>query len=795
MIRHYFKIILRSALKSKIYSLINIVGLSTGMVVFILIMMYVNYEYSVDSYHENKDRIYRIAKQEIGNMYLGDDRFAVTMAPLGPTVKIEFPEVERAARIGRGWKVLIRAGENTHLEDIVYGLDPDAFNMFTFEYLSGNPENFLNDKYTAVVTESIAKKYFEDQDPLGQTFLYEDKEQFKVVGVIKDMPANSHFRMEVILPFETLMEVTNSTYYLDNWQSSSHYTYIMLNKGSNPNALEAKLPAMWEKYTADIDDMDATTTRFFLQPFSKIHLHSDIHFDLAATVDIKQLYIFETIAILILLIACINYMNLASARAALRAKEVGIRKVAGAYRRDLIMQFLGESTLITFCSLAISLVVITVIIPYFEQFTELTLTINLLQKPEIPLILILLCMLIGLVSGSYPAFMLSAFKPIAVLKGSYIKTGRGARLRNGLVITQFAISACLIISSLIITRQLQYIQNKDMGYQRDHILTFRLIDQELINKMPLFKEELLKVPGVVQVASSKNLPNYISSSTMARWVGMVEEEEFSIYQSMIDQDFIDLYDIDIVEGRAFSAELDRPGRAVLINESAARTLAWDNPFDRELISWKDTARIVGVIKDFHQHSLHQAIMPLQLFYSDKEWNVSIRITGENIPQTLAGIQKTKELFSETYPFNYTFFDDEFNKAYKKEQNTGKAAGWFTVITIIIACLGLYGLATFTAEQRIKEVGIRKVLGAPLTQLVFMLSRDFTYPVIISFVLAVPVSYYFMNHWLSNFAYHVPINFVTFLFTFCGMVMLAWFTVGYRTFKVAGSNPVNALKEE
>ncbi len=795
MYRHYLKIVVRTIQKSKIYTLINVSGLATGMVVFLLIMLYVNYEFSVDSYHENKDRIYRIAKQEIGNMYLGDDRFAVTMAPLGPAVKAEFPEVEKFARICRGWNVLIKAEEKTHLESIIYGIDPDAFEMFTFNYLYGDHQKYLQDKYAAVIASSIAKKYFGDQNPIGKTFQYEDKDVFKVVGVIEDMPVNSQFHMEVLLPFETLMELTNNSRFLDNWESSSFYTYIMLNQNNDPKALEAKFPAMWDRYTAEIDDIDSSTTKLFLQRLSDIYLHSDIHFDLGATIDIRQLYIYETIAFLILLIACINYMNLASARAALRAKEVGVRKVAGANRRDLILQFLGESTLITFISLGISVIIIAIVIPYFEQFTELDLTVNFIENPVLLMQLVGLCLVVGLISGSYPAFMLSAFRPMAVLKGSYIKTSRGSRLRNGLVVAQFAISGCLIIASLIITRQLDFIQNKDMGFQREHIVTFRLVDENLINKMQIFKDSILTVNGVSEVASSSNLPNYISSNTNARWPGKPDDIEWSIYEGRVDEDFCSLYEIQIVRGRNFDPAIDKPYRAVLINESAAEALGWENPIGMELINWKDTARIVGVMKDFHQHSLHQSIMPLQLFFNDQERRVSVRISGENINETLSQIQQSKESFSDTYPFNYAFFDDEFDKAYKKEQKTGKAAGWFTIITIIIACLGLYGLATFTAEQRIKEVGIRKVLGAQVVHLVYLLSRDFTYPVIISFVLAVPVAYYFMNKWLSDFAYHIPMNFSIFLVTFIGMIVISWLTVGYRTFKVASSNPVDSLKEE
>ncbi|MCK5281517.1 MAG: ABC transporter permease, partial [Cyclobacteriaceae bacterium] len=482
MLKHYFKIILRTILKSKIYSFINIIGLTTGMVVFLLIILYVNYEFSVDQYHENKDQIYRIVQQQEGNMYLGDNRFAVTSAPLGPAIMEEFPEVESATRIARTWNILIRNGEKTILEPIVHGIDPESFKIFTFEYAHGNPDTYLKNKYSAVISESIARKYYKEDNPIGKTFLFKDEHEFEVVGVIKDMPANSHFTMDIMLPFETLLEVTNSKDNLKRWRSNSYYTYFLLNKNSDPKEVESKFPALLDKNTSDQRDVGESPARLYLQEFSKIHLHSDIHFDIAPTVNIKRLYIFSTIAFLILLIACINYMNLATARAVMRAKEVGIRKVAGAYRYDLITQFLGESMLLTLFSLLFSLIIIALILPYFETFIELDLSLNLLQNPELIIIFLTVCGFVGIVSGSYPAFALSAFKPITVLKGSFTKSIKGSKLRNILVVTQFAISGCLIMATLIVTQQLTFIQNKDMGYNREHIVTLELNDWDLVGK-------------------------------------------------------------------------------------------------------------------------------------------------------------------------------------------------------------------------------------------------------------------------------------------------------------------------
>jgi len=795
MLKHYLKLILRSFLKSRIYTLINITGLTVGMVVFILIMLYVNFEFSVDQYHENKDRIYRVAKQDRGNLYLGDDRYALTMAPLSPTLMEEFPEVESATRIVLNREVLIRNGEETIFEPIIHGVDPETFKIFTFEYKYGNPDVFLRDKYSAVISESLAAKYYEDDNPIGKTFSIkeENEYEFRIVGVIKDMPDNSHFRMKIMVPFKTLVEINGSKDDLQNWGNSNYYTYFLLNKDSDPDDLEAKFTTMLDRHTSYHDSKGDPLIILFLQEFTRIHLYSDIHFDIGIPGNPKRLYILSTIAILILLIACINYMNLSTARATTRAKEVGIRKIAGAYRHNLILQFLGESLLLVFLSLPISLLIIALSLPQFNQFFDLYLSFNLLKSPEYITILIVTCGFVGIVSGSYPALVLSDFKPISVLKGNFSRSAKGLKLRNLLVVIQFVISGVLIICTLIITQQLNYIQKKDLGYDREHIINLNVFDEDILNKIPVLKEELKKVDGVLNVTSSSILPNGSLGSNNIRWPGKDDAINWQICTGRVDFNFIDLYEIEIIEGRNFSREAGDENGAILINESAASLLDWEDPIGRKLSDWRDTCTIVGIMKDFHLHPLHKEIMPLQLFFHDSDKKISIKITSHNIEKTLAGIKKIKDSFSEKYPFTYTFFDDEFRKTYVAEQKTGKLVNWITIITIIIACLGLYGLAAFTAEQRIKEVGIRKILGAPAFHLMYLLSKDFTFLVIISFLISAPIAYFSMQKWLSSFAYHIDVSIFFFIITLIAMLIIAWLTVGYNTFKIVNANPVDSLK--
>ena len=763
-----------------------------GMVVFLLIMSYVYYEFSFDQYHENKDRIYRVAQEQFDNYYMGSNKFAVTPAPLAVASMEEYGEVELATRIKQARSILIGNGQESFLETNVFGVDAETFGIFTFTYLQGNPEMFLRQKNSVVITESISRKYFAEQNPIGQTLLYRNEHEFKVVGVVKDMPENSTFIMDFMFHFESIMVLDGRK--LESWGNSSDYTYILLADRGSAEILESKFPALRDKYTSDKLDEDGQDRRFYLEEFNKIYLYSDANFDLAAKADVNNMYIYAAIAILMLLIACINYMNLASALATKRAREIGIRKISGAFRHQLILQFYGESFALTFISLFISVLIILLAMPVFAHFVDRDISLNLQENPQWLIMLLLTCLFVGFVSGSYPAMRLSSFVPIEVLKGNYNKTARGSSFRNLLVILQFSISGILIISTIIVAGQLRYIQEMDMGYDREQIVILRIKDREIQDKIPVFKKELGKIPGVLDVASSSSLPNRISSTNHANWPGKPDDKDVIIYSADIDYNFIDLYDIELNDGRNFAPELDE-GRAVfLINEAAAKAIGWDNPLEHELIR-SDTGKIVGIVKDFHQHSLHLEIMPLQFKLNDSRSTISIKIAASEIPNTLAEIKQVKESFSSKYPFEYKFFDEVFNNAYQSEQKIGKLASAFTGLTILIACLGMYGLAAFTAEQRIKEVGIRKVLGAKVYTLILMLSKDFTMLVIISFIISAPVAYYIMQQWLGDFAYHINIGLSTFLSTLVVMLLVSWFTVGYRTYKVAISDPVNALKDE
>jgi putative ABC transport system permease protein len=792
MLKHYLKIIIRATLKNKVYSLINIIGLTTGMVVFLLIMSLVYYEFSFDQYHENKDRIYRVVQEQLGNDYMGSNLFAVTPAPLAPTLMDEYDEVEKATRVMKGHNIMVGNGKESFLEANVFGVDAEVFDIFTFSYLQGNPEMLLTQKKSVVISESMAHKYFPNQEVIGQTLLYRNEHEFKIVGVVKDMPKNSHFVMSMMFHYESLMELAKRD--MDSWGNSSFYTYILLTKKGDANVLEAKFPALRDKYTNDKIDDDGQSNRFYLQKLNRIHLYSNINFDIAANADVKYMYIYSAVALLILLIACINYMNLASALATRRAREIGIRKISGAFKHQLILQYLGEAFALTFMALTISLIVIVLIMPSFAEFVGRDITLNIQENPQWLVMLFLTCLFVGFMSGSYPAFRLSSIIPIDVLKGSYHKSAKGSFFRNLLVIMQFTISGVLIISTIIVSDQLHFIQVKDMGYSRDQIMIINIRDRLLIEKIPILKQELRQINGVVDVSSSTSLPNNISSSRIVDWPGRPEGEDIIIYSSYIDYNFIKLYDIDIVAGRNFSQELDNDKAAFLINEAAASALGWDNPLEHELIG-VDTGRIVGIVKNFNQHSLHLAIMPLQLELHDSRRAISIKIAASEIPNTIAEIKKTKESFSSIYPFEYEFFDDVFNTAYKSEQKIGKLTRVFTILTIIIACLGMYGLASFTAEQRIKEVGIRKVLGARVFHLILLLSKDFTLLVVISFILSAPIAYFIMQQWLEDFAYHTNIGMFTFLSALVLMILVSWFTVAYRTFTVANSNPVKSLRDE
>ncbi len=792
MLNNNLKISLRSLLKNKSYTLLNLLGLVSGLVVFILITVYTTYEFSFDNYHEKGDRIVRIYKSDNGNFYQGTNKYAVVPAPLAPTLKEEFPQIEFATRMSRDYNTVVEVNDQVFVEDNVFSADQDVFDIFSFEYVSGNPDTYLSELRSAVISESTSLKFFGRTDVVGETIRCWERYDFQVSGVIKDMPKNSHFVIDVLLNFEGLMIARKRR--TDNWNNSSHYAFVSLVEGTDLGQLQNRIPEIRAKYADDPIDEDGQESDYYLQPISEMHFTKDVNFDIAPSADAQSLYIYIGIAFMILTIAGINYVNLATARALNRTKEIGIRKVIGAQKSTLIKQYLIESALLVYVSLAISIVVLTGLLPAFSSFIDKQVTIDF-QSFEFWLSILFLGAAMTLLSGIYPALMLAKFKPTLALKGS-VKAGGKSMFRNILVIFQFTISCALILGASVLANQLNYIQNMDSGYVRDQIVVLDIDDREIRAEMKVLKEAIKTIPGVSMVSISNSLPNNISSNTNATWPGRPEDLRIPLYTNVVDFDYVDLFELEIVEGRNFDPEIDKQQKALLLNESAVKALGWEEPIGRQMMTWfGDTARVVGILKDFHQHSVHLEIEPTQFFLREQSGWVSVKLEGENSDEVLASLEAKYEEFDPLYPFTYYFFQDIFDRAYRSEMRTAELANWFTGLAILIACLGLYGLAAHKVQNRIKEVGVRKVLGASVSRILLLLSKDFALLLLIAFAIAAPIAYFVMDGWLDGFAYHVEINIMTFFLALLAMLLVAGLTVGYRTYRAAVRNPVEALRDE
>ncbi len=801
MFKNYLIIAWRNIKKSKAYSALNILGLAVGMAVFILIMLFVRTELGYDRYHENARTIYRVVQEQPGNYYLGSNVFAVTPGPLAAAMVQDFPEVLKATRVDDWSDVLVTVGDKSFLEKKVYWTDPQTFEIFSFPFVRGDRASALKDPSSVLLSESAASRLFGDTDPFGRTIIlqaFEMDSEFKVEGVFRDIPANSHFVMDIVAPFETMGKIQKTD--LTRWGSNSYYTYVLLKDGSDPLALEAKLVPFIAKYEAERGwKHEGQHSRYFLQPLTRIHLHSRTNFDMAQTGDIRFVLLFASIAVLVLVIACINYMNLAMARSLKRAKEVGLRKVVGAGKGQLIRQFLGDSMVLTFLALLLAVGIVLAVLPAFRTFIERELSFNPFRDIVLMPALLLLAAVIGVVAGSYPAFFVSAFPPVAALKGTGASRAKGRGLRNSLIVFQFAASITLIICTVGVRSQLHFIRNRDMGYRRDQIVVLHP-KGGVRNGLEAFKTELRRDPAVVSVASSSCLPNNVTSSTMASWPGRPESLEIPIYLIEADYDFPELYGLKLSRGRSFSRDFSSDvGGAFLINEAAQKALGWDDPVGREFSHHQRNSvngKIVGVLKDFHMHSLHLSIMPLYIFLDPGRANrISIKIRGENIPATLAFVRKTWERFAPEYPFEYTFFDEIFDRAYRVEQRLGTVFSAFAGLAVLIACLGLLGLASFTAEQRTKEIGIRKVLGASSLGVIVMLSREFMRWVAAANLVAWPIGYFAMRAWLQNFAYRIDLTVSMFLGSALAAFFIAVAVIGFQTYRAATANPAESMRYE
>jgi putative ABC transport system permease protein len=809
MFSNYLKIAWRNLLKNKTFSLINIIGLASGLACFILIALYITDELSYDRYHEKANRIYRINSDiRFGGT---DLNMAVSADPMGATLKKDYPQVEQFTRIYASEGSKLFKKDNVYItEDRVVYADSTLFDVFTFPAIAGDAKTALNEPNTVVLTESTAKKYFGSVDAaIGKTMECNDERNrlYKVTAVIKDIPKNSHFI------FDMFLSMDNVDYNFNTFLSHNFHTYIVLKAGADYKAFEKNFVQVIDKYILpeakqfmqieSMKDFEKTGNRlsYSLIPLTDIHLKSERNVELGVNGSIQYVYIFGAVALFILLIACINFMNLSTARSASRAKEVGIRKVLGTEKKSLIRQFLAESTLTSFIALLLAVIITWLALNWFNDLAAKEFRITDLLKPGFLLFLLALPLAVGLVAGSYPAFFLSSFKPISVLKGK-VNTGFSkSNLRSTLVVFQFFTTILLITGTIVIYKQLSYIQSTKIGFNKDQVL---VVDIPSMGRSTAesFKAEVSKLSSVKKSSFAGFLPVSNSSRNDNTWsteAVMNEKTGFNMQNWRIDYDYIPTLGMEIIKGRNFSPQYGSDSTALIINEATAALMGGGDPIGKKLYTSggqnPTIYTVIGVVKNFNYESLRKNVSPLCFRLGNNRWAAAFRVETKDMKNLLAQVEAKFKTMAPGMPFSYSFLDESFDRMYRDEQRIGKVAFSFSFLAILIACLGLFGLATYMAEQRTKEIGIRKVLGASVSGIVQMLSKDFVKLVLIACVFAIPLAWWAMSEWLQNFAYRVSIGWWVFAAAAVIALIIAVLTVSSQAVKAALSNPVKSLRTE
>lgn len=791
MFKNYLIVAFRNLLRYKGHSIINITGLAIGIASCLLLFLWVEDELNYDRYHANADRIYRVVSQlEVNNKI---KRSAKSPAPLAPALLNEFPWIQKAVRVTRK-KYLMKCNNKLFYEDIFFA-DPDVFDIFTFPLVEGNPKTALKGPDSILISEEMKEKYFGETEAMGKTIALGEWQDFRITGVFKNIPRNSHFR------FDFLGSVlTYRPDYHSKWGVSNYCTYILLPKDSSafPALFEEKMPQFVEKYRGKkLRDMYNLT--YMLQPLTHIHLHSHMRNEIEPNRDIETVYIFSAIAIFILLIACLNYINLATARFANRAREVGLRKVLGASPVQLIRQFLGESFMLVFIALPIAILLAELFLPLFNSLAGKELVSHYFNNQFLSAGMAGIVLCVGLLSGTVPALFITAFQPTAVLKGTLKISSIIPVLRRFLVVFQFSISIALIVSTLIISDQLDYMRTKKLGFNKDHLVNIAINNnKEALLKYDTIKYDLSQHPDVTAVSASSFFPGR-PRWNMNYWTDGMRTDEYRMIGCIpVDYDFIDTFEINIVEGRGFSREFTTDtDSAFILNQSAVREFGWESAVGKRfnLSNWKK-GTVVGVVEDFHNNSLHGEIEPLVLYIEPPHFEYfSVRLAPGNTAQALDFLKRKWEQLVPGEPFKYTFLDEDLDRLYIDEKKLRELFIIATFLAVLLAGLGLFGLATFTTEQRTKEIGIRKVMGASAFEIAFLLSREFCRWVLISNIIAWPVAWYAMNKWLQNFTYRITIMPWTFLLAGLLAFLIALLTVSYKAARAAGTNPVEALRYE
>lgn len=810
MLKNYLLSSLRNIRKHSFYSFINIAGLSVGLACVILIALFIQDELSFDKHHEKGDRIVRYwAEIKFGG---NEMKIPVGPAPLKDALVADFPEVETSCHMrGRGSYLVKRETDNFKEQDVIWASN-EVFDVFTIPIIKGDAKTPLVNPDAIAISESAAEKYFGQEDPIGKILTLDNELEVEVTAVYEDMPKNSHFNFDFLIAMEGLEESKNGI-----WLSHNFYTYMVMEEGSSYQDLEAKFPEMLEKYAGpqilqftgesyDEFQESGQFVKYHLQPLEDIYLKSDFGFEIGRTGDIKYVYIFTAIAVFILVIAVINFMNLSTARSANRAKEVGVRKVMGSKRSGLVNQFLTESILLTLFSTLIAIAFAAIILPYFNTLSSKEMVLPV-SNVSFWLILVGLILVVGTLAGIYPAFYLSSFQPAQVLKGKLKQGAKSGWLRSTLVVFQFATSIVLIIGTMVVSNQLNYIQNKKLGFNKEQVVILNDA-YALDDNVQYMKNEMLRHPQVVSATISGFLPVPSNRSDNAWWPEGETNMNLAVSQQswVVDFDYIKTMGIEIIAGRDFNPENPADSSAVILNERAAKLYGFENPIGERIqtaTGFPDeegnfpmaTFEIIGIVKDFHYQSLRENIDALGFTIGNSRSLISFKVNSDNISGFLEDLEAKYKELAPGMPFEVSFMDERFSNVYRTEQRIGRVYGVFSGLAILIACLGLFGLAAFTTEQRTKEIGIRKVMGASVPGIVFLISKDFGKLIIVAFIIAAPAGWLFMNNWLKDFEFKVDLK--PWIFIAAGILafLIAMITMSYQSIKAARANPVNSLRNE
>lgn len=805
MLRNYLKIVFRNLRNNKIHSTINILGLSLGIAASVLIVVFVADEMSYDKFHPQSENLYRV--DFTGKLNGNEFNMAMTGAPVGPALAEDLPEVESALRVGLWESIPIQYEDLTFTEGDILVAESNFFDFFGYELIQGDPSTVLDGPNKIVITEDNARKYFGEEDPIGKVLLRgSGKTATEITGVIRNPPSNSHLTYDMVLSGESWEYLKN-----ENWSSNNLYTYFRTYPEVDMSNVQASLDGFIEKYFGpeieqylgfSMDELRAqgNNVGYGFMPVEDIHLYSELSEEPTTPGNIQYLYIFGAISIFIILIACINFMNLATAKSANRAKEVGVRKTIGASRIPLMGQFLAESIIYSFLSGMVALLLILVALQPFNALSGKNLSWFVFLDPVLLSGFLAFLVFVGLLAGSYPAFYLTSFSPSEVLKGKVRKGAKRSGFRNGLVVFQFFVSISLIISSLVVYKQLTYMQEVNLGFDKENVINL-LHTRSLGNNAEAFKQELLANTGFRAASFANNLPPSIDWTSVYRAVNT--EQDYLFTMNWVDFDHLEAMGYEMIEGRFFSKDFPSDSSAIVINESAFKQIGWTALDGTQKISGffngddNEEKQVIGVIKDFNYDNLKLKIEPLIMGVAPENYQeMAIRLNPGVISDRIELIESLWEKYANGAAFEYSFVDSNFDSLYQSEKNMGNIILVFTVLAISIACLGLFGLAAFTTEQRAKEISIRKALGATMSNLVILLSKDFTLLVLIAFVIAGPLAYYIMDsYWLQNFAFRTDIGWVLIAGAGSISVLISWFTVSYQSFKTAASNPVKFLKSE